>query len=272
LRMSLRSAMLSRCCRGLSMLGFLLVLAWMPACAPSGIYHTIQPGQTLYRIAKTYQISEAELARVNRINDPTKLIVGHKLYIPGATRPRQVDGPQQSRSVATSPARSAPSSAAQTAPATANPPAAEAARKKTLPAPSAPPKKAAAPAPLKKGTFSWPVKGKVVGRFGPRGDTNSKGIEISCREGESVIAAAPGKVIYSGRGIRGYGNLIIIEHADDYFTVYGYNKQNLAKTNDFVGQGDQVALCGEPQNSQSSRLHFEIRKGKSAVDPIFYLP
>lgn len=254
------------------MLGIFLVLGWMPACAPSGIYHTIQPGQTLYRIAKTYQISEAELARVNRINDPTRLKVGHKLYIPGATRPRQVGAPTQPGPVATSPARPAQPSAAQTPPATVKPPAAEATPKKVVTVPPAPPKTAVVPAPLKKGTFVWPVKGKVVSRFGPRGDTNSKGIEISCREGESVVAAAPGKVIYSGRGIRGYGHLIIIEHGDDYFTVYGYNKQNLAKTNDFVGQGDQVALCGEPQNSKSSRLHFEIRKGKSAVDPIFYLP
>jgi len=243
-------------------LAILLSLVWLSGCAPAGIYHTIQPGQTLYRIAKTYNISETELARVNRIKDPTALRVGQKLYIPGATRPRRVktvSSPKPARTpTASTPAVSAAPKISSPA---AKPPAARPSQNKSVPAASA-----------RKGSFAWPVKGKVVGRFGTQGGTTRKGIEIACAQGGSVVAASPGKVIYSGRGIRGYGNLIIIEHADDYFTVYGYNEKNLVKTNDFVGEGDRIALCGGPQNSQSSRLHFEIRKGKSAVDPIFYLP
>lgn len=108
--------------------------------------------------------------------------------------------------------------------------------------------------------------------FGSRGDTAHKGIEISCKKGTPILAAAPGKVIYSGNAIRGYGNLIIIEHSDNYFTVYGYNQKNLAAVDEYVGKGDKIAESGEPPNGKSPRLHFEIRRGKQAVDPSFYLP
>ncbi|MCK4535582.1 MAG: peptidoglycan DD-metalloendopeptidase family protein [Desulfuromonadales bacterium] len=250
----------------------LAAFLWLPSglvgCAPTGVYHTVQPGQTLYRIAKTYQIPEAELARANRITDPTRLKVGQKLYVPGVTQPRQV--------ATYSPAK--PVSGKPTSPQTVS----SSARKETQrPAPlssqsatkSSPPSKTTKqPISPQKGIFIWPVKGKIVSKFGAKSGAANKGVEISSAEGKPVAAAAPGKVIYSGSGIRGYGNLIIIEHADDYFTVYGYNKQNLVKTNDFVGQGDRIALSGQPQNGQSPRLHFEIRRGKSAVNPIFYLP
>lgn len=242
---------------------FLISLAWLNGCAPTGIYHSIQPGQTLYRIARTYNISEAELARVNRITDPTTLKVGHKIYIPGATRPRRVET-FTAQTPTQKPVVSAPSvsAAPKKSPPAAKPPAARPVQNKTKP-------KSADP---EKGSFAWPVEGKVVARYGTQGGTTSKGIEIACKQGSPVIAASPGKVIYSGSGIRGYGNLIIIEHADDYFTVYGYNDKNIVKTNDFVGQGDRIAQCGSPQGAKGFRLHFEIRKGKSAVDPIFYLP
>ena len=87
-----------------------------------------------------------------------------------------------------------------------------------------------------------------------------------------MAAAASGKVIYSGNAIPGYGNLVILEHSDSYFSVYGYNQKNLVKMDDFVGQGDEIALSGVPPSGQSARLHFEIRKGKAAVNPILYLP
>ncbi len=238
-----------------------LLLAVVCACAPTGIYHTVESGQTLYRIAKTYEIPEAELARINRISDPTRLRVGQKVYVPGVTQPRRVASVTTSESVA----KAAPTKTSTTRPVQAK-------VKKTAPTAAKTKPSSTKAAAVGKGTFSWPIKGKVVSKFGAKNGTANKGIEIACREGAAVAAAAPGKVIYSGRGIRGYGHLVIIEHARDFFTVYGYNKKIVVKTNDFVGQGDKIALCGEPTAAQSSRLHFEIRKGKSAVDPIFYLP
>ncbi|TLM60958.1 MAG: hypothetical protein FDZ69_13695 [Deltaproteobacteria bacterium] len=122
------------------------------------------------------------------------------------------------------------------------------------------------------GTFVWPVRGQVVTEFGTAEGASSKGIEIAVPHGTPVTAAAAGKVIYSGNGIRGYGNLIILEHADNYFTVYGFNARNLVAVDSFVGQGDKIALSGAPSGGRSPRLHFEIRKGKTAANPIFYLP
>ncbi len=250
------------------LIGGLLLLAGVISCAPTGIYHTVQPGQTLYRIAQTYQISETTLARTNRITDPTKLKVGQKLYVPGVTRPRQVPASSTAKSAPVKPEK-AP---ALTPPGTTR----DAKSPTVVPAPATT-VKAAAPAqrPPKtpaKGNFIWPLEGKVVSQFGANSGSTNKGIEISAAEGRPILAAASGKVIYSGNGIRGYGNLIIIEHADDFFTVYGYNKQNLVSANAFVGQGDKIALSGQPPTGQSPRLHFEIRQGKVAVNPIFHLP
>jgi lipoprotein NlpD len=112
----------------------------------------------------------------------------------------------------------------------------------------------------------------VLNKFGAQGQNVYKGIEIDVPEGTSVVAAASGKVIYSGNAIPGYGNLVILEHSDSYFSVYGYNQKTLVKSDDHVGQGEKIALSGLPPNGQSARLHFEIRKGKSAVNPILYLP
>jgi lipoprotein NlpD len=123
-----------------------------------------------------------------------------------------------------------------------------------------------------KGTFAWPVQGKVLNKFGSQGQKVYKGIELDVAKGSGVKAAASGKVIYSGNAIPGYGNLIILEHSNNFFSVYGFNDKNLVKMDDFVGQGDRIALSGLPPNGQSARLYFEIRKGKTAVNPILYLP
>lgn len=247
--------------------GVLLLLLLLPpltGCAPTGVYHVVEPGQTFYRIAKTYGIDEAHLAKVNRVANPGRIEVGQRLYIPGAKVPLTVpviDAKQKPAAVSPPPAKAGkePSQAAtaKSAPATA-------ARSARDPAGSPVPP----PAP---GTFVWPVRGKVVTEFGALAGKSSKGVEIAVPHGTPVVAAAAGKVIYSS-DMRGYGNLIILEHADNYFTVYGFNARNLAAVNSFVGQGERIALSGTPDGGKSPRLHFEIRKGRAAVNPIFFLP
>ena len=232
------------------------------SCAPTGIYHTVKPGQTLYRIAMTYDVDERYLARINNISDPTQLKVNQKIFIPGITR---------LRSVPSTVAKPLPS---KTPPATsssaAEKPSDKVARK-TVPESKPTARQTETGKPVK-GLFAWPVRGKVVSRFGAQGEKVYKGLEIGVPQGTRVTAAAPGKVIYSGNAIPGYGNLVILEHSDSFFSVYGYNQKNLVKMDDFVGQGDEIALSGVPPSGQSARLHFEIRKGKAAVDPILYLP
>lgn len=236
-------------------------LLLITACAPTGIYHTVQPGQTLYRIAKTYEIDERHLARVNRIKDPTQLKVNQKLFIPGVTQRRNISATTLT-SASTSPQ-------VATAPAVTHK---QSTITRNMPAVKTPTPSSATAAKSAKGIFVWPVKGTVLNKFGAQGQNVYKGIEIDVPEGTSVVAAASGKVIYSGNAIPGYGNLVILEHSDSYFSVYGYNQKTLVKSDDHVGQGEKIALSGLPPNGQSARLHFEIRKGKSAVNPILYLP
>jgi lipoprotein NlpD len=239
----------------------------LTSCASNGIYHQVQPGQTLYRIAKTYEVDEAYLAKVNRINNPTELEAGRRLYIPGATRTRQVIvDPPKAPPAPVVPPPSVKATRSKPAPVASK---AKPAAKKPVPVGKSEEIPGPRPAP---GTFVWPVRGQLVTEFGAAEGKSSKGIEIVVPHGTPVSAAAAGKVIYSGNGIRGYGNLIILEHADNYFTVYGFNAKNLVTVNNFVGQGDRIALSGSPSGSKSPRLHFEIRKGKTAANPIFFLP
>jgi lipoprotein NlpD len=237
-------------------------------CAPTGIYHTVQPGQTLYRIAKTYGIEEDRLARINGIRDPKQLKVSQRLFIPGATHALKVPAatsvsPNPPASPGPAPAVAQNRSTAGTGKPAAKPP------DNARPDSAAPAASAATP---EKGFFIWPARGKLLNRFGTQGQKVYKGIEIGLPQGTAVVAAASGKVIYSGNAIPGYGNLVILEHSDSFFSVYAYNQENLVKMDDHVGQGDRIALSGLPPSGQSARLHFEIRRGKSAVDPILYLP
>ncbi len=243
----------------------LLYGIFLNACTPNGIYHTVQPGQTLYRIAQAYDINEQELAQVNQISDPTKLKVGQRLYVPGVSHPRQV--PPTSRATSDSTPGSINKAELTEK---ISPPSTSTSQKSdqstVKPKPPSKSQKAVV------GVFIWPIKGKILRGFDSAGAGGQKGIEIQAAAGSPVVAAAPGKVIYSGNAIRGYGNLIILEHSDNYFTVYGYNEKNLVAMNDYVGQGDKIALTGTPPNNKSPRLHFEIRQGKVPLNPIFYLP
>ncbi len=252
---ALNSLILMMCC---------VVLA---ACAPTGIYHTVQPGQTLYRIALTYKVEEKRLARINHIKDPTQLKASQRIFIPGATRKLTVP------STSTTNRKSTASSSRQTAitfkPESGTKPV------QIKPSPDKTTQSTTAPVATSKpakGIFVWPAQGKVLNKFGKQGQKVFKGIEIDLKEGSAVTAAASGKVIYSGNAIPGYGNLVILEHSENFFSIYGYNQKNLVKMDDFVGQGEKIALSGLPPNGQSARLHFEIRKGKAAVNPILYLP
>jgi len=253
---------------------FLMGLLMMAVASCTGsagsVYHTVKKGQTLYQISRVYGIDERYLARINGIEDPTLLRVGDQLFIPGADTARHVpatvatavppvpkDTPRPSKIPARDPGKA------------------------TVPPPSTPPATGAGPAaptknngkaPVMKDKFIWPVKGKILKNFGTHNKDNSKGIEIASSRGTPVVAAAAGKVTYSGNGIRGYGNLIILKHDDSFYSVYAFNEKNLARTGAYVSQGEKIAFSGIPPGGGEGRLHFEIRYGKGAVDPIFYLP
>ncbi len=250
-------------------LAFIVLLA---GCSSTrGVYHKVLPGQTLYRISKTYQVDERYLARINDIHDPTQLRAGEVVFIPGATRVRSVSSTSHSgnersdfkrASKGSAPTR-VPRQAASKSPVTSSPEVAKISQNAGS--------NSSAPPPAK-GKFIYPVKGQIVKGFGEKAGELSKGLEIAAQSGTPVISSAAGQVIYSGDGVKGYGNLIILKHDGSFYTVYGFNKKNLVNAGSFVGQGEKIALSGTPPRGGQPRLHFEIRHGKKAVNPIFYLP
>lgn len=118
--------------------------------------------------------------------------------------------------------------------------------------------------------WQWPVKGKIISGFSHQQQGN-KGIDISGREGNRVNAAASGQVVYAGNALRGYGNLIIIKHNDDYLSAYAHNRKLLVAEKQMVTAGQQIAELGST-DATDARLHFEIRFRGSSVDPLKYLP
>ncbi len=254
--------------------GFLGLLL---AGCQTGVYHTVTKGQTLYRISRTYQVNETYLARVNGISDPGQLRIGTRLFIPGATRQRSVPvvRPEVPPAIAVAPQRSRKPQVAKprapvapAAPVRQPPP-----KSSTVPhrTPAVLSTKAPQATTIKK--LQWPLRGKIVRTFSEQGKAGGgKGIEIAVRAGSDVSAAEAGKVIYSGDGVKGYGFLVILQHENDLFTVYGFNQRNLVRMGDYVSKGEKVALSGVPPGGGKPRLHFEVRKGKTAVNPILYLP
>ncbi|EDT00062.1 peptidase M23B [Burkholderia ambifaria IOP40-10] len=117
-------------------------------------------------------------------------------------------------------------------------------------------------------TFAWPVRGPLLNGFD---DAKNKGVNIGGTSGEPVKAAADGRVVYSGNGLRGYGNLIIIKHDATYLTAYAHNRALMVKEGDAVTKGQKIAEMG---NSDADRvmLHFEVRRQGKPVDPLKYLP
>jgi lipoprotein NlpD len=217
--------------------------------APEGFY-TVRRGDTLYSIALEHGHDYREVAQWNSLDDPTRLRIGQTLRVQPPAQPAVAVGAGR------------PGSRIESRPLGA-PPAAKPAAAEPGPAPIA-----AAPAreqplldaqPLQ---FFWPVKGKVVAGFA---EPRQKGIDIEGRSGEPVTAAAAGRVTYVGSGIPGLGKLIVLKHDQGYITVYAHNKDILVKEQQSVTRGQKIAELGD-------KLHFQIRKGAAAVDPLRYLP
>lgn len=119
--------------------------------------------------------------------------------------------------------------------------------------------------------WQWPADGEVVGTFG-EGESITAGIDIAGQKGQSVKAAGPGVVVYAGSGVRGYGNLILIKHNDEYLSAYAHNDTLRVKENDVIEGGEVIATMGNSSADEEARLHFEIRKDGQPEDPLTYLP
>ena len=231
-----------------------------PAAQPAADgYYLVRRGDTLYSIALDNGADYRELAQWNALDDPARIQVGQALRVkPPEGRAVQIGRPTGVASIESRPLESG---SLPPAPAdisgVAQPP-----RLATkAPAP------AAAAASAASG-FIWPVKGKVIAGFS---EPRSKGIDIDGKVGDPVVAAAAGRVTYIGSGIPGLGKLVVIKHDNGFITVYAHNRDILVKEQQSVAQGQRIAVLGA-SDSDRPKLHFQIRKGAAAVDPLRYLP
>jgi lipoprotein NlpD len=278
----------------------LLVCAWLSACAThppapvierssrpppaeipvDGLYR-VKRGDTLYGIAFKYDLDFRDLARWNDIASP------YVIYPDQVVRLRQPPSPgvttagvraPSSRST-TAPTASAPASTPRSAP-SASPGGAETTQSSTPVAsqppasrpasPAVPPKPAPRPAATGNGGWIWPADGRLLRSF-KAGDPTRNGIDIAATEGAPVRAAGGGEVVYSGNGLIGYGELVIVKHDERMLSAYAHNRRRLVAEGERVNQGQKIAEVGRNGQSESV-LHFEIRRDGKPVDPLEYLP
>lgn len=224
----------------------------LPA-VPEGSYR-VKRGDTLVGIALEFGVDWRELVTWNKLDNPNLIEVGQVLIVrlPQASAP--VQATPQTSAVAGRPAidvRPLDQSATESA--------------ATSPAdPAAAPKSG----PVAGLNWSWPANGQVISNFSEAG---SKGILIAGAPGESIFAAEQGRVVYSGNGLRGYGNLVIVKHDGDFLTAYAHNRAILVKEGQVVRRGQKIAELGM-SDADRPMLHFEVRVGGKPVDPLAYLP
>ncbi|MFZ9297867.1 MAG: peptidoglycan DD-metalloendopeptidase family protein [Hylemonella sp.] len=229
----------------------------LPDSAVKPGYYAVKPGDTLIRIGLESGQNWREIARWNNIENPNQIEVGQVL---------RVVPPQ---------APAAPAAAAQTAVVT-RPVAPSNVQTQAVPPPSSAAAPHAAPpaapdaAPVTEDSlaWAWPVNGPVLTGFD---EVKNKGLDLGGAAGDPVLAAADGRVVYAGAGLRGYGNLIIVKHNNTYLTAYAHNQALLVKEDQAVRKGQKIAEMGS-SDTDRVKLHFEVRRQGKPVDPVKYLP
>jgi murein DD-endopeptidase MepM/ murein hydrolase activator NlpD len=223
--------------------------------------HIVEPGESLIGIARRYGVTLTALARANNIQPYAKISIGDRLTIPGghAAVARRSAPPQvaQPRTVAVEKVASVPVQNARVA--TSDTPATESVTQTAEAAGSMP-------------SFRWPVKGRIIAGFGARPNgVQNDGINLAVPEGTPIKAADDGVVAYAGNELKGYGNLVLIRHANGFVSAYANASEILVKRGDTIKRGQVIAHAGQTGNVTSPQLHFEIRKGATPVDPAKYL-
>jgi|UPI0004866A8F lipoprotein NlpD len=242
-------------------------------------YYAVRPGDTIRRIGTETGQNWQNIARWNNLDNPDLIEVGQVLRVipPASGTAATSTSPTtaEASGVVTRPVTQpivAPATAASTAAAaaaTAAPAAAaNAATKPPAPITASPTPPAASASGDEDVGWIWPAQGSLIAGFD---EAKNKGLDISGKAGDSVLAAADGRVVYAGAGLRGYGNLIILKHNNTYLTAYAHNRTLLVKEDQSVQKGQKIAEMG---NSDADRvkLHFEIRRQGKPVDPARYLP
>ena len=223
-------------------------------------YYTVKAGDTLIRIGLENGQGWKDIARWNNLDNANLIEVGQVLRVapPSATAATEtgvVARPVASSAVVPASAASTPKPAASAAMA--------------VPAPIPAPTSAAAAASSEDDVpFIWPASGTLLAGFD---EARNKGYDISGKAGDPVLAAADGRVVYAGAGLRGYGNLVILKHNNTFLTAYAHNQALLVKEDQTVRRGQKIAEMGST-DADRVKLHFEIRRQGKPVDPVRYLP
>ena len=223
-------------------------------------YYTVKAGDTLIRIGLENGQGWKDIARWNNLDNANLIEVGQVLRVvpPSATAATEtgvVARPVASSAVVPASAASTPKPAARAAVA--------------VPAPIPAPTPAAAAASSEDDVpFIWPASGTLLAGFD---EARNKGYDISGKAGDPVLAAADGRVVYAGAGLRGYGNLVILKHNNTFLTAYAHNQALLVKEDQTVRRGQKIAEMGST-DADRVKLHFEIRRQGKPVDPVRYLP
>ncbi|KKY79785.1 MULTISPECIES: amidase activator ActS [unclassified Leclercia] len=203
----------------------------------SGAVYTVKRGDTLYRISRMTGTSVKELARLNNISPPYTIEIGQKLNVNGSSAGSKKSSGKSSRKTAVTPSYAVPTSSWP---------------------------------PVGQRCWVWPASGKVIVPYSTA-EGGNKGIDIAGTRGSPVYASGAGKVVYVGNQLRGYGNLIMIKHGEDYITAYAHNDSMLVNNGQNVKAGQKIATMGST-GTNSVALHFQIRYRATAIDPQRYLP
>lgn len=232
--------------RSLASPAIVLACALLVSCGSGALrwtpdYHTVRSGETLYSIAMQYNLDVRQLSAWNQLGDGTLIRSGQRL---------RLSPPPGGSAVSTGSSGSAPRTSSGGRSGSSG-------RSVSTP-----------PTPVS--SWRWPTQAPVALRFGESQKTES-GIRFQGREGQPVLAAASGEVVYSGSGLKGYGQLLIIKHNPSYLSAYGQNSKLLVREGEKVRIGQEIARMGR-NNAGKPSLHFEIRRNGQPVDPLRYLP
>ncbi len=197
-----------------------------------GVTHVVEKHQTLYRICKTYGVNLQEVVSLNGMTDPSRIQTGQRIFIPGAKKTLKVEIYIDDVT-------------------------GESGDKGKMVS--------------RKLNFIWPVEGRISDVFSDAEDKRHQGIDIPSPPGTPIKASSSGTVIYSSNTIKGYGNLIILRHSEEFVTVYAHNQTNMVEEASWVERGQIIGKVGQTGRASGPHLHFEIRKNNKAVDPLPYL-
>lgn len=229
----------------------LVVLLFANACTAvytaRGAYYRVRPGDTLEKIAQRCRVDVQDLAEMNNIEHSRELKAGSSVYISGMT-PSGFAAILKKEGIVIG--RS---------------------RRETKQASLIPSGTSESPVKIDRDRFRWPIQGEISSLYGIRHGRRHDGIDIRAKAGTPVGVAEDGEVVFSKR-MKGYGNLILVRHKEDFFTVYAHNSVNLVKVGSKVKKGQVIAKVGRTGRTTGPHLHFEVREGAKARNPLFFLP